>query len=165
MQARVPLFCVLLSTCAVTSSTAQRSWLPHLPAASEIVAAVGDTTAAGGLVARALRERLGEGHTGETVSVMRRQMPAEWLPLVPGVTFVLLDDVQAEAHWKACGNFLSIHRVARQGDELRLTVARGDRCSTSGIVASFTNAPNGWYTTAGLAGGFAGSRGHCDCAR
>ena len=69
----MPLFCVLLSTCAVASSTAQRSRLPQLPAASEIVAAVGDTTAAGGLVARALRERLGEGHTGETVTVMRRQ--------------------------------------------------------------------------------------------
>ena len=164
MQMKVSTLCLLLWPCAVALG-GQRSSLPQVPSAADIVAAVGDTTAAGGLVARAIRDRLGERHTGETVTVMRRQMPAEWLPLVPGVAFALLDEDRAEAHWKACGRVLSISRVVREGDQIRFDVRQGNRCSSSGVVASFTNTPNGWYATEGLAGGFGGGTGHCDCPR
>lgn len=143
-------------------SAGQAPWELRGPTIAEIVRVLGDEIAAGGMVARTITARLGS-KTPMTVFVQAEQIRPEWLPLVAGVAYVVLDREQARAHIQSCGELLYVQSVTRNGPDATVSVGQGNRCRGTGITKSFRVDSSGWDVVENIAGGFGGASSHCEC--
>ena len=132
------------------------------PTIAEIVRVLGDEIGAGGMVARTITARLGSKPPA-TVFVQAEQIRPEWLPLVAGVAYVVLDREQARAHTQSCGELLYVQSVTRNGPDATVSVGQGNRCRGSGIGRSFRLGSSGWDDVTNIGSGFAGASAHCQC--
>ena len=133
------------------------------PTPNQIVATIGRDAAAGGMVARAIRNTLESIRAVSEIAVEERQIRTQWLPLVQDVTYIVLDDEQAKAFRKSCGSTLFLGSFTRRGDDVSISVGYGDSCRGFGVTTYFRRTLSGWDEAHDLGGGFSSGVDHCSC--
>jgi hypothetical protein len=134
---------------------------PSLLSAHEIVSIVGSEATAAVVVSQALRHVL-EPTGARTVSVFASQIPAAWLPALPGVEFVRMSDADMRSHYARCGEYLYL-AANKTGEKLVLTVVEGNKCQRHGQEVWFRQTPSGWVLDFSHLGGFGGGSTDCSC--
>jgi hypothetical protein len=101
------------------------------------------------------------------------QIWSNWLPDLPGLELVRLNDAEASAHLKACGTYWQVSQLERRGDVVSLSL--GKRCGGTvlGYVVSFDRGTwrlgppgrgnGGWAP--GIGSGFVGRPQGCPCVK
>src|SRR5215813_8883209 len=111
--------------------------------------------AASSIVSQALAEYV-RTFPNKSTTLIGAQVPANWLPAIPGVRFLRLADDAARAHLQECGRILFVHLFTLTDDLATITVADGNICSDSGLNFRFRRLADGWHlVTDGVGGGFA----------
>jgi hypothetical protein len=117
---------------------------PPLLTADELAAILGGESQARAVVSRALREEI-RSLPGKTLTVIGAQIPEEWFPAIPGITFVRLSDDKARTHLQECGRLVFVYSLTRTTTNVAdVAVAEGNACSLAGQHLRFTRSVNGW---------------------
>jgi len=157
-------FAATLIICSVTF--AQVSLTPnHAPfLTSDQLTTIGTTeAAASSIVSQALAEHV-RIFPRKTTTVIGAQIPEDWLPVIPGVRFLRLEDDAARAHLQECGRILYVNLFRLTDDVATIAVAEGNSCSSSGLDFQFRRLADGWHlVTDGVQGGFGGGASGCAC--
>jgi hypothetical protein len=129
----------------IGSPHANQNVAPPAPVqdASDIAAAFGNDADAATLMPAIVKGLLA---SDGQVFVLSRQIRAEWLPLVAGVEFVRLSDVEAVTRSSTCGEYwvISVHKLPDNGN---LAVRTGRRCSASASGMEFAFRDGEWRDT------------------
>jgi hypothetical protein len=163
-------FRVVVALCAVVATSrsggAQLTLVPagSIATAQELSSMAGGESAAASVVSKALEQFLAPSHSPRTVTLAASQIREAWLPTMPGVRFVRLDEEAIKTHHSHCGTFMWV-KIDRAENGLIVTVGEGTKCRSGGQSFRFVRESNGWQPDrSGIGAGFGGGTSHCECS-
>lgn len=162
---RFSLLVALVASAAARGTGAQVAAVPQWLGmdAPALSAAVGSESDAAQVVAQAIAQFLALPPAAASVTVAASQIPAAWLPTIPDVRFVRLDDKAIVAHHDRCRPVMWV-RMGRVENSLVVTVAAGTKCRTRGLEYRFRRVAERWQRdSSGVGGGFASQGSDCGC--
>ena len=133
------------------------------PTSDQLMAAAGGDSAAAAVVSAAVSGFL-RSRPQSTITIIAEQIPAEWLPAIPGVEWVRLSDGAARTHAQQCGTFMFVSSFRRPTPDVAVvTVEQGNKCQSIGRNFHFRLTASGWAADDGVVGGVVGGRTDCGC--
>ncbi|MGE0704040.1 MAG: hypothetical protein AB7P22_08915 [Vicinamibacterales bacterium] len=128
-------------------ANAQNSFQPWLIQSNvEIARVVGNEAKAAALIGEVLVYLLGQSsRTPKEIAVHAFQIPADWLPKIPGVKFVRLSDFALNINFRACGTYIGLEVVSEPRESpVHINVLEEPRCLTHIASLEFVESPTGW---------------------
>ena len=123
-----------------------------VPTAEELSESIGGESDAASIISQALAVFVRQAAAPTTVTVLASQIPQAWLPSVPNVKFIRLDDEAMQSHYNGCGTFLWVNIDPSRG-QLVTRVGEGKkRCEKRVQAYRFTWTSNGWQLGRGGTG-------------
>ena len=117
---------------------------PFLTSDQIIAAAGGDADSAAALVSQGLSEYF-RVLRNQPTTVIASQIPAYWLPTIPGVQFQRLDDAAARAHFQACGRILFVLSLGPvTAHRAKVAIGAADQCGSSGSEIPLSRSADEW---------------------
>ncbi|SRR5712691_9520112 len=123
-----------------------------MPTAEELSETVGSESDAASIISQALAGFVAQAPPSATVTVLASQIPSAWLPSMPNVQFIRLDDEGMQSHYNGCGAFLWVN-IDHSCGQLVVRVGEGKKECLKRVQAyRFTWTLKGWQLGRGGTG-------------